>query len=202
MKEDNTVKVRLSSVIYIIIIVLLSVALYYFGFVNKANNDDNVAIKQDNLVVENTNKEVQLNNTKTTDNEKTSTTTEEVKKDTVKAQSYGQPLMVENAYLEDGYLYYTSTKEEKPKKIEGVSNLKALYIYNIGTGVNQVPFVVAQDGTVYRLNYQEKLVKYEELANYKVDKILSHEGEMYDVFTLQLLDGTTKIVEVKADETL
>ena len=37
MKEDNTVKVRLSSVIYIIIIVLLSVALYYFGFVNKAN---------------------------------------------------------------------------------------------------------------------------------------------------------------------
>ena len=112
-------------------------------------------------------------------------------------KAYGEPLPSEGkAILKDGFLYYSRSENEESKKIDGVSNIKYLYLFNIGTGVNKVPFVVKNDGTVYRLNSEEKLVKYEELANYKVDKIIKHEGEMYDTFTLLLLDGTKKIVKV------
>ena len=79
----------------------------------------------------------------------------------------------------------------------GTSNIKSLYIYNIGTGINKVPFVVTSDGTVYRLNSEEKLVKYEELSKYKVNKIIKHEGEISDTFTLSLIDGSTKLVEIQ-----
>ena len=102
-----------------------------------------------------------------------------------------------NAVIKDGYLYYSKNENEEPKKIEGVSNIKYLYVYNIGTGVNKVPFVLTEDGVVYRLNSQEKLVKYDELSTYQIDKIINHEGEVYDVWTILLKDGTTKKVEVK-----
>lgn len=118
--------------------------------------------------------------------------------DIVKSKSYGEPLPLEGvAFVKDGYLYYSYSNSEEPEKIKGVSNIKSLKIFNIGTGINRVPFVVTEDGIVYRLNSAKQLVVYEELSNYKVDKIISHEGEMYDVFTLLLLDGTTKVVEVK-----
>lgn len=133
-----------------------------------------------------------------------STQTTSAQKETItETHNYGEPLPGEgNAVLKDGYLYYSKSKNEEPKKVEGVANIKSLYIYNIGTGINKVPFVVTNDGIVYRLNSEEKLVKYEELANYKVDKIISHEGEIYDVFTLLLLDGTTKVVIVERDESV
>ena len=41
---------------------------------------------------------------------------------------------------------------------------------------------------------------YEELSKYKVDKIISHEGEVNDKFTLLLLDGTKKIVAVQEND--
>ena len=115
--------------------------------------------------------------------------------DVVTAQSYGQPLIGE-ASLKDGYLYYSSNGNDSPRKIEGVSNIKSLNVYNIGTGINKVPFVVTQDGVVYRLNDAEELVVYEELSKYKVDKIISCEGELYTVFKIQLKDGTTKTIKI------
>lgn len=112
---------------------------------------------------------------------------------------YGEPLPMEaKAVLKNGYLYYSKNENEEFKKINGTSNIKELYIFNIGSGINKVPFVVTEDGTIYRLNSEERLVKYEELSNYKVKKIIKHEGELYDIFTLLLNDGSTKIVEIKA----
>ena len=123
---------------------------------------------------------------------------EDEKVDIVQSKSYGEPLPLEGvAKLKEGYLYYSYNNSDEPEKIEGVSNIKSLDIFNIGTGINKVPFVVTNDGVVYRLNSAKQLVVYEELENYKVDKIVSHEGEMYDIFTLLLLDGTTKVVEVR-----
>lgn len=118
--------------------------------------------------------------------------------DIVKPNSYGEPLPAEGiAFIKEGYLYYSYNESEEAEKIQEVSNIKELYTYNIGTGINKVPFVLTEDGDVYRLNSAKQLLVYKELSNYKIDKIVSHEGEIYDVFTLLLKDGTTKVVEVK-----
>lgn len=135
-----------------------------------------------------------------TDETTTSAQTTSTQKDTITVtQTYGEPLPYEGrAVLKDGYLYYSRSENEELKKVEGASNIKSLYIFNLGTGINRVPFVVTNDGIVYRLNEEEKLVNYDGLANYRVSEIISHESdEAKDKFTLLLLDGTQKNVEVK-----
>lgn len=122
----------------------------------------------------------------------------EVKRETVEGKSYGEPLPAEGvASLKDGYLYYAEDNSKEQEKIEGVSNIKQLFIANIGTGVNKAIFVVTEDGTVYRLDSKKKLVIYEELSKYKVSEIVKCEGETKAVFTLLLTDDSTAIVEVK-----
>jgi len=181
--EKKSAKISLGTAVCMFIILLLIIALavvYYFGFIREGE-ETNLKINEENKVedVENI-----INN--------------EVKVDIVQSKSYGEPLPLEGvAFVKDGYLYYSYNNSEEAEKITGVSNIKSLDIFNIGTGINKVPFVVTNDGVVYRLNSAKQLVVYEELSNYKVDKIVSHKGEMYDTFTLLLLDGTTKTVEVK-----
>lgn len=121
----------------------------------------------------------------------------EVKRETVEGKSYGEPLPADAvASIKDGCLYYAEDSSKEQEKIEGVSNIKQLFIANIGTGVNKAIFVVTEDGTVYRLNSEKKLVIYEELSKYKVSEIVKCEGETKAVFTLLLTDGSTAIIEV------
>ena len=213
--ERDTTSISLITALCFVVIVLLIIALIFVymqtnkkitELENKATLEEEKIslevelneIKASNGIAKNdSNKQSNILEAKD-ENVQTDTSTANATKDTVLSESYGEPLPSEgNAVVKDGYLYYSKNGNEEPKKVEGVSNIKYLNVYNIGTGVNKVPFVVTEDGVVYRLNSQEKLVKYEELSTYQVDKILSHEGEMYDVWTILLKEKKKKIVEVK-----
>ena len=127
------------------------------------------------------------------------------------------------AYIEDGYLYYFNenvradgvaegafdftsvfrsnmAEYDGIKKYEGLSNIKKMKIYNTGTGVNPVVFLITESGEVYSISiYTESELNakiYEGLKDYKVEDILSHTGEMYSVFEVLLKDGSTKTVTV------
>ncbi len=123
------------------------------------------------------------------------------------------------AYINNGSLYYfteakqaNGTKEgafdfistfiasSTTKKYEGLSNVKRMKTYNVGTGIDVVPFLITEDGKVYTVNiYGENDIEvklYEGLKDYKVEDILSHTGEEYSEFKLLLKDGSTKTVRV------
>ena len=191
--DKNSAKISLGTAVCLVIILILMITLgvvYYLGFVREHEEVNlNLNAENANLEVENKVDDIESN------------INNAVKVDIVQRKSYGEPLPLDGvAKLKDGYLYYSYNNSQEPEKINGVSNIKSLDIFNIGTGINRVPFVVTQDGVVYRLNSAKQLVVYEELSKYKVDKIISHEGEVNDKFTLLLLDGTKKIVAVQEND--
>ena len=216
MNERKTISINLSTVICMFIIMLLIFALAMVYMINN-QTIQKLEIPKTSIINQTSRLEERVNTIQNTNEEKisgentslayiqsiendvTSTVLNNKEKDTIVAsKSYGEPLPYEGqAIIKDGYLYYSRSKDEELKKVDGTSNIKSLYIYNIGTGINKVPFVVTSDGTVYRLNSEEKLVKYEELSKYKVNKIIKHEGEISDTFTLSLIDGSTKLVEIQ-----
>ena len=216
MNERKTISINLSTVICMFIIMLLIFALAMVYMINN-QTIQKLEIPKTSIINQTSSLEERVNTIQNTNEEKisgentslaciqsiendvTSTVLNNKEKDTIVAsKSYGEPLPYEGqAIIKDGYLYYSRSKDEELKKVDGTSNIKSLYIYNIGTGINKVPFVVTSDGTVYRLNSEEKLVKYEELSKYKVNKIIKHEGEISDTFTLSLIDGSTKLVEIQ-----
>ena len=203
MGETKVIKVRPSTIICIILIVLLIAGcgiLFYFGFVQKGKQIEELEANKKELKARVSELESEINTLKE-ENKDLEDKVTELKKHmdlilNIDDEGNELKLLEGDAYIKDGYLYYSGSDEEEPRKIEGVSNIKSLNIYNIGTGVNRVPFVVTEDGTVYELNKDEKLVVYEELSDYKVDRIISCIGETDAVFTLLLLDGTTEVVTV------
>jgi len=130
------------------------------------------------------------------------------------------------AYIEDGYLYYFNESadvnkisegtfqfvsgilrypaDKRVKKYEGLNNIKKMTTFNIGTGINPVLFFITETGEVYSMNIYSNFnssnginIKiYEGLKDYKIEDILSHNGELYSVFELLLKDGSTKKVTV------
>ena len=42
-------------------------------------------------------------------------------------------------------------KPENAKKYEGLSNVIKVKVFNIGTGINKVPFLITEDGKVYEV---------------------------------------------------
>lgn len=109
------------------------------------------------------------------------------------------------AYIEDGNLYYINDNNvpfatsSNVEKYADLSNITRMETYNLGTGVNPVPFLITEGGQVYYIDYYADdgiAVKlYDGLAGYEVKDILSHSGEMSSVFELLLKDGTTQTVE-------
>lgn len=121
-------------------------------------------------------------------------------------------------YIEDGYLYYFKENVEYANETaqtqvmflnngqtiqySGLSNIKRIKTFNMGTSVNPVPFLITTDGKVYKINRWTNdnsiiVELYEPLKDYNVEDILKQNGEMYAVFEVLLKDGTTKVVEVK-----
>ena len=109
------------------------------------------------------------------------------------------------AYIEDGFLYYYNdidrafVSSSNVQKYEGLGSITRMETYNLGTGVNPVPFLITEEGRVYYIDYFTddgiRVELYEGLADYEVADILSHSGEMSSVFELLLKDGTTQTVE-------
>ena len=106
--------------------------------------------------------------------------------------------------MEDGYFYY-SINGENTQKYEGLSNVTKVKVFNIGTGINKVPFLITEDGKVYEvkkdLNGNIKAVIYKPLKNYKVEDILDKTGETKSIFKVLLKDKTIKEIEVAEIET-
>ena len=90
--------------------------------------------------------------------------------------------------------------EEKMKQCEGIDNAKRIKMYNSGTGIKPVIYVITEDGKVYTGSFFEHdfaLNLDNRLKEYEVEDILSKTGEMKDEFKLLLKDGTTKTVTVE-----
>ncbi len=122
MGETKVIRVRKSTIVCIILIILLIAgcgALYYFGFVQKGK--EIVKLKSDKKQAE----------TKIAEYEDKINTLEEENKDLQDKvdemkthmdlllnteNEEGLKLLEGDAYIEDGYLYYSSSNDEEPKK--------------------------------------------------------------------------------------
>lgn len=188
MDEKKSIKVSFQTAVFICITIVLFIAITIIYIVNNQKTKD---FSSNNTINENI-QDIQNQQNNTNEN---NTITKEIVNSN---KNYGEPLPDEGqVIIKDGYLYYSKSENTELKKIEGISEIKSIYVCNVGTAINKVPFIISNDGTVYRLNSEEQIVEYEELSNYKVSEIIDHNGETSDIFTLLLIDGTKKIVEVK-----
>ena len=176
--EKKEIKISLGTIICIFIIVILLIIIGMMYCKMKNINNEKEIIKQEEV-------------TNTTDKQET--------------ENLRPIYEISKAYAENGYFYY-SISGETAKRYEGLSNVAKVKVFNIGTGINNVPFLITEDGTVYEVkkdsNENIKAVMYKPLKNYKVEDILNKTGETKSIFKLLLKDKTTKEVEVTEVETI
>ena len=182
--EKKEIKISLGTVICICIIVILLIVIVAMYCNMKNTNYKEITNKQEEIREQE--KEVKTSIEKTEEDET--------------AETNLMPIFeIAEAYVEDGYFYY-SINGENAKKYEGLSNVTKVKVFNIGTGINKVPFLITEDGKVYEvkkdLNGNIKAVIYKPLKNYKVEDILDKTGETKSIFKILLKDKTIKEIEV------
>ena len=187
--EKKEIKISLGTVICICIIVVLLAVIGILYLKMKNMDSKDTVIKQEEIKEQE--KEEKTNIDKKEENETNETNL--------------MPIFeIAEAYVEDGYFYY-SINGENAKKYEGLSNVTKVKVFNIGTGINKVPFLITEDGKVYEvkkdLNGNIKAVIYKPLKNYKVEDILEKTGETKSIFKVLLKDKTIKEIEVAEIET-
>ena len=187
--EKKEIKISLETVICICIIVVLLAVIGILYLKMKNMDSKDTVIKQEEIKEQE--KEEKTNIDKKEENETNETNL--------------MPIFeIAEAYVEDGYFYY-SINGENAKKYEGLSNVTKVKVFNIGTGINEVPFLITEDGKVYEvkkdLNGNIKAVIYKPLKNYKVEDILDKTGETKSIFKVLLKDKTIKEIEVAEIET-
>lgn len=187
--EKKEIKISLGTVICICIIVILLIVIGILYLKMKNMDSKDTVIKQEEIKEQE--KEEKTNIDKKEENETNETNL--------------MPIFeIAEAYVEDGYFYY-SINGENAKKYEGLSNVTKVKVFNIGTGINKVPFLITEDGKVYEvkkdLNGNIKAVIYKPLKNYKVEDILDKTGETKSIFKVLLKDKTIKEIEVAEIET-
>lgn len=187
--EKKEIKISLGTVICICIIVVLLAVIGILYLKMKNMDSKDTVIKQEEIKEQE--KEEKTNIDKKEENETNETNL--------------MPIFeIAEAYVEDGYFYY-SINGENAKKYEGLSNVTKVKVFNIGTGINKVPFLITEDGKVYEvkkdLNGNIKAVIYKPLKNYKVEDILDKTGETKSIFKVLLKDKTIKEIEVAEIET-
>ena len=188
--EKKEIKISLGTVICICIIVILLIVIVAMYCNMKNTNYKEITNKQEEIREKE--KEVKTSIEKTEEDET--------------AETNLMPIFeIAEAYAENGYFYY-SISGETAKRYEGLSNVAKVKVFNIGTGINNVPFLITEDGTVYEVkkdsNENIKAVMYKPLKNYKVEDILDKTGETKSIFKLLLKDKTTKEVEVTEVDTI
>lgn len=187
--EKKEIKISLGTVICICIIVVLLAVIGILYLKMKNMDSKDTVIKQEEIKEQE--KEEKTNIDKKEENETNETNL--------------MPIFeIAEAYVEDGYFYY-SINGENAKKYEGLSNVTKVKVFNIGTGINKVPFLITEDGKVYEvkkdLNGNIKAVIYKPLKNYKVEDILDKTGETKSIFKVLLKDKTIKEIEIAEIET-
>lgn len=187
--EKKEIKISLGTVICICIIVILLAVIGILYLKMKNMDSKDTVIKQEEIKEQE--KEEKTNIDKKEENETNETNL--------------MPIFeIAEVYVKDGYFYY-SINGENAKKYEGLSNVTKVKVFNIGTGINKVPFLITEDGKVYEvkkdLNGNIKAVIYKPLKNYKVEDILDKTGETKSIFKVLLKDKTIKEIEVAEIET-
>ena len=187
--EKKEIKISLGTVICICIIVVLLAVIGILYLKMKNMDSKETVIKQEEIKEQE--KEEKTNIDKKEENETNETNL--------------MPIFeIAEAYVEDGYFYY-SINGENAKKYEGLSNVTKVKVFNIGTGINKVPFLITEDGKAYEvkkdLSGNIKAVIYKPLKNYKVEDILDKTGETKSIFKVLLKDKTIKEIEVSEIET-
>lgn len=187
--EKKEIKISLGTAICIFIIVILLVAIGIMYFKMKNMDSKDTVIKQEEIKEQE--KEEKTNIDKKEENETNETNL--------------MPIFeISKAYVKDGYFYY-SINGEDAKRYEELSNVTKVRVFNIGTGINKVPFLITEDGKAYEvkkdLSGNIKAVIYKPLKNYKVEDILDKTGETKSIFKVLLKDKTIKEVEVSEIET-
>ena len=188
--EKKEIKISLGTVICIFIIVVLLAVIGIMYLKMKNMDSEDTLIKQEEIKEQE--KEEKTNIDKKEENETNETNL--------------MPIFeISKAYVKDGYFYY-SINGEDAKRYEELSNVTKVRVFNIGTGINKVPFLITEDGKAYEvkkdLSGNIKAVMYKPLKNYKVEDILDKTGETKSIFKLLLKDKTTKEVEVTEVDTI
>ena len=188
--EKKEIKISLGTVICIFIIVVLLAVIGIMYLKMKNMDSEDTLIKQEEIKEQE--KEEKTNIDKKEENETNETNL--------------MPIFeISKAYVKDGYFYY-SINGEDAKRYEELSNVTKVRVFNIGTGINKVPFLITEDGKAYEvkkdLSGNIKAVIYKPLKNYKVEDILDKTGETKSIFKLLLKDKTTKEVEVTEVDTI
>lgn len=118
------------------------------------------------------------------------------------------------AFIEDGeFYYYRGINEgfhpytgnyEKTKKMTLINQIRRLKTFNLGSGVDPVPYLITESGEVYSLydtwpsyNEQMKLVKFDMLEGYQVEDILEFDSEWSYNLKVLLKDGT--VIEIHSE---
>ena len=169
--ENKSKKISLGTAIcLVIVLILVTIAAleYYLGIVKK--NEEIKTLKEEKAELENYRKEIAgtINNIQTEYSNKL----EEINKE-------------------------EKTIQNNTSELSVLNNANNIKIFNVGTGINPVLFIITNDGRVYETqtnNLDFNLNK--ALKNYKVEDILSKTGELSNVFEVLLKDGTkTTITE-------
>lgn len=187
--KDKSIKISCTTKICIIIIVFLLIALIavcYWRFIEDTDDFSNEIVTNKTSTIVPTSELVTL--------------------------YYEADNIFFYAYIEDGYLYYfkddtrsfTSSNSENMQKYEDLCDIKKMKTFNLGTGVNPVPFLITEEGQVFCVNFDTDngidVEIYEELKDYKIEDILDHSGEWNSVFEILLKDGTTTTVTVGGED--
>jgi len=213
MEEKKEIKVRLSTAISMVIILILIFALgvtYYFGFVadKKESVGDEKVINTTENVVSNVAKE---NETKKEEFVQTEVIPIE---DKTMFKFFGNELFV--GVLDNGKLFYRYEEDidksyesgsfsQGLKEYKGLDNIKRIKFGEFTSDAVIYPniILITNDGTVYTSRTPGsgiKFEKYNSLKKYKVEDVISVNtgmGEEYnEKWELKLMDGSTKTVEV------
>jgi len=100
-----------------------------------------------------------------------------------------------------GIFTYTGTVDNM-QKLPGISNIKRMKTYNMGTGVDPTPFLITEDGEVYLVynayassRDELQIERFDTLADYQVEDILSFDGELWYIIEVLLKDGSIITIE-------
>ena len=213
--KKNEGKAGVILLIIVLILMMACAAAYGYLYVTKLENRIIVLEQEKNKQTATVETTEQKNETNVEDNNTSNTNVKTSDLVTLYYNINNANSMGLYAFIEDGELYYykvfsedTAEKmffgsKQEMKKYPNLNNIKRLKRYNLGTGINPVPFLITEDGKVYQINFYSNTKEeinvepYDEFKDYKVEDILSHEGEMYDIWEILLKDGTTKTITVK-----
>ena len=220
MEEQKKIKVKFSTAICIILIILLAIGcgmLYYFGFVQKDKQIEKIEADKKQIETKNAELEKQIIVVEKEVENKEKEVVEITKSNEVPTSDLSVVVLDSPVffygYIENGKLNYymddasdSSTfnpvyQKNEIKQLNELNNIKRMKVFNPGTGVDPMIYLITEDGEIYIIRLYESvegnkiyLVQYDKYKEYKVEDVIESE---YGYDKLLLKDGTVKTIEIE-----